>query len=290
MEQGWIKLHRSIGQHWIFQDAEMLRVWISILLQASHKHHKLLFNAALISIPRGSFVVSKLQWAKQLNVSRQRLDRVLKILERDEMIRQEANNLRTLISVVNYEGYQSGSEADAATDLTTPLASTCTTVDTSTARRLDSATATDSQPVDTIKNEQNENKEQNAIEVRAHASGELEHHFLQLEKDSTWVANPQYAKVGRKPLKKYPDMFLTHEELADVFRQLVEAGIPADQFRLVFMRVAARLNTYKSQGKSVATISVYNWLIGWAKQDVVKELTASCNLERSKVYLQGAKV
>jgi len=119
---------------------------------------------------------------------------------------------------------------------------------------------------------------------------EYDSHFLEFEKDSSWIANPQFVKAGRRPLRKYPDMFLTNSELADVFYQLAAAGIPTDQFKLVFTRVAARLMTYKSQGKKLETVSVYNWLTGWAKSDVVKELTASCNLERSKVYLSEAKI
>ena len=104
------------------------------------------------------------------------------------------------------------------------------------------------------------------------------------------MLNPQYVSAGRRPLKKYPDMFLTPSELADVFQQLADAGIPAENFKLVFKRVAARLSTYKAQGKSLTMISVYNWLTSWAKHEVVKELTASCHLERSKVYLHDAKL
>ena len=96
--------------------------------------------------------------------------------------------------------------------------------------------------------------------------------------------------AGRRPLKKYPELFLTPEELSQVFDQLAEAGIPGDRFKMVFMRVAARLTTHRVQGKHPSAVSVFNWLVGWAKNEVVEELTASCNLERSRAYLAGAKI
>ncbi len=286
MEQGWIKLHRTISQHWIFDDADLLRVWIAILLLASHKSSKLLFNGTLVEIPRGSFVVSKLQWSKQLKLSRQRLDRFLKILVRDQMIVQQTNKHRTFISVVNYAKFQSNEETEGTTGTST----VDTTGRASGQLPVGSASAPTHQQVGTIKNGENSKNEKNDEEVNARTRHELEDHFLPLEIGASWLRNSQYVGAGRRPLRNYPDMFLTPNELADVFEQLAEAGIPPDQFKLVFRRVAARLTTYKSQGKNLAMISVYNWLIGWAKSDVVKELTASCNLQRSKVYLAGAKI
>lgn len=287
MEQGWIKLHRAILQHWLFDEAEMLRVWISIVLRASHKNNKLLFNGTLVDIPRGSFVVSKLQWAKQLKLSRQRLDRILKIFVKDQMIVQQSNRHRTFISVVNYETYQAGEEADQASHVATLPATDESTLKASAERQHDSRDATSWQQVGTIKKEKNVKHAENKEEVStAHA---LEDHFLPFEERATWLQNPQHVGAGRRPLKNYPDMFLTPSELADVFEQLAEAGIPPEQFKLVFKRVAARLSTYKAQGKNLAMISVYNWLIGWAKSDVVRELTASCDLQRSQTYLASAK-
>lgn len=285
MEHGWIKLHRSILQHWLFEEAEMLRVWISILLKASHKHNKLLFNGTLVEIPRGSFVVSKLQWAKQLKLSRQRLDRILKIFVKDQMIVQQTNRHRTFISVVNYETYQTGEDSERASS----VAMTAATGEATSTQLRSKLNATDKQPAGTIKKDKNLENEKNSEEVSIHARHALEDHFLPFEEGAVWLQNPQYVGAGRRPLKNYPEIFLTPAELADVFEQLVEAGIPPEQFKLVFKRVAARLATYKAQGKNLAMISVYNWLIGWAKSDVVKELTASCNLQRSQVYLAGAK-
>jgi len=106
MENGWIKLHRSIARHWTFQDAEIFRLWVDALLLASHKDDTWLFNGRLIEVKRGAFVVSKLAWAKRLKLSRQKIDRVLKMFEDDQMVVQRTFNKFTLLTVAKYDLYQ----------------------------------------------------------------------------------------------------------------------------------------------------------------------------------------
>lgn len=272
MSHGWIKLYRSLKKHWLFKDAEILRVWIAILLKASHKDRSLLFNGELVRLKRGSLVLSKLALAERFELSRPRLDRVLGKLERDRMIVQQTSNRNTVISVVNYDKYQIQERNERATDVTPGV------------QPVSIGLAATEQPACINNNVKKDNNHQDGRE-----SHPLEDHFLPMAVGAEWMRSRQYTHAGRRPLKNYPNIFLAPDELGDVFEQLQTAGINAEEFKLVFKRVNARLNTAKAQGKTLEFISAYNWLTGWAKGEVVRELTASSNLERSRVYLVGAR-
>lgn len=272
MSHGWIKLHRSLKKHWVCQDAEILRVWITLLLEASHKNRSVLFNGELVELERGSLVLSKLELSGRLGLSRPRLDRVLKKLERDRMILQETSSRCTVVSVVNYHRHQMDETDDR------------TAVVTAAVQPKSSCAATAKQPACTNKKVKIDKTDQEGREPHP-----LEDHFLPREADAEWVQNRQYTHAGRRPLRRYPQIFLAPEELAEVFEQLGLAGVPPEQYKLVFKRVAARLTTAQAQGKDPQLISAYNWLTGWAKEEVVRELTASNNLERSRVCLVGAR-
>ena len=39
--KGWIKLHRKIQDHWVWQDDRYLRYWLTILLNVNHESKKI---------------------------------------------------------------------------------------------------------------------------------------------------------------------------------------------------------------------------------------------------------
>ena len=281
---GWIKCYRALEDHWIFQDPIMLKVWLSILIRANHKGVVLPFSGAMVEIERGTFIVSKLAWADRLRIARPKLDRRLRTLESDKAIVQQTCNRYTAITVVNYDAYQKRETFHIATAEATDVAADV--------HQTNIQHAADVQQTCTNKNDNNSKNVKNDRDVcvKTDTTHALDEHFLSVSKDADWLTNPQYAKAGRRPLRKYPDLFLTPEDLAEVFTQLSDAGIPPAQFKLVFMRVSARLTTQKSLGKPTGAVSAFIWLTSWAKEEVVKELTASCNLERSRAYLEGARI
>gem|GEM_PF-6036289 len=282
MEYGWIKLHRKIVGHWLYRKKPFCQAFafMDLVRRASHGNTEMSFDSEVIVVARGQFITSQTALSKAWGWSRAKVQRFLKLLVGASMIEQQTSRRNTVITICNYSRYQDCTRREQPGNRSTDE------------QPSSNHRASAEQHSSTIKNGKNSNNEKNNKEVCVppRTRSDFDEHFLDPKKGSWWIANPQYVKAGRRPLKKYPDMFLTNSELADVFCQLAAAGVPTDQFRLVFMRVAARLNTYKAQEKNLGAVSVYNWLIGWAKSDVVKELTASCNLERSKVYLSEAKI
>ena len=60
MVEGWLKLYRSIQNHWLWEDKPFSRgqAFVDLLLMANHKDNKILFNGELIEIKRGSRITS----------------------------------------------------------------------------------------------------------------------------------------------------------------------------------------------------------------------------------------
>ena len=100
---GWIKLHRGIQDHWIWDDPLRLKWWIDLLLLVNHKEAKTLINGVLITIEPGEHLTSELKLAERWKVSRKRVQLFLQLLENDDMITVEKGRRKgTTIKVSNY--------------------------------------------------------------------------------------------------------------------------------------------------------------------------------------------
>lgn len=107
---GWIKLHRQIMDHWIWDDAEKFKWWMQILLLTNHTDKKTVIGGEVVIIKRGTFHTSELKLANTWGVSRNRVRRFLKLLEDDEMITVKKTSNGTTIEVHNYGVYQGNFE------------------------------------------------------------------------------------------------------------------------------------------------------------------------------------
>lgn len=112
-EGGWIKLYRSIRKHWLWEDAEKLKWWIDILLQANHQERKVLIGNDLINIERGGFHTSIMKLSERWQVDRKTVKKFLDLLEKDNMITLKSSKKGTTLKISNYEDYQAFSEGES---------------------------------------------------------------------------------------------------------------------------------------------------------------------------------
>ncbi|MDU4477660.1 DnaA N-terminal domain-containing protein [Clostridium sp.] len=104
--KGFIKLERSIFEHWIFQDAEKFKAFVDLIQLARWKGEKLLIGNKLITIPRGSYYTSELKLAERWGWSRNKTRDFLKLLESEKMITKKGTSKGTTLTITNYEFYQ----------------------------------------------------------------------------------------------------------------------------------------------------------------------------------------
>lgn len=103
---GWIKLHRSITEHWIWQDPIKLKWWLDILMFANHEDKKVNIGMQLVDCKRGQCVISLLNWGKRWGVSKHTVHNFFTLLKNDNMITTENLTKTTRITICNYETYQ----------------------------------------------------------------------------------------------------------------------------------------------------------------------------------------
>lgn len=106
MSDGWIKLHRSIWDHWIWKDPYRLRCWLDLIMLANHKPKKINIDSQIITVEIGQHWTSDEKLAERWGCGKKKVRNFLKLLVSDGMIYKEGTPRGTLITIVNYRLYQ----------------------------------------------------------------------------------------------------------------------------------------------------------------------------------------
>lgn len=106
---GWIKLHRSIKDHWLYTEDRVFskfEAWNDILLSVNFADAKQVIKGKIYNIKRGESTMSLDTWAKRWNWDKSKVRRFLTLLQSDGMILVNSDNITTHLSVCNYASYQ----------------------------------------------------------------------------------------------------------------------------------------------------------------------------------------
>lgn len=109
--EGWIKIHRSIIDHWIFKKSTWLYWWIDMLLMAAWEDRKQLVGNQLIVLRRGQLIASMSYLCKRWKHSRTMIEPYLNLLQEDGMISKEVDKNVSIITIKNYARYQAMDDA-----------------------------------------------------------------------------------------------------------------------------------------------------------------------------------
>lgn len=108
-DKGWVAIHRSIRDHWLYQEKRVFskyEAWLDLLMDANHQNNKFLFDGQLIEIERGQFITSIRQLCDRWGWSNSKVNRFLKMLEDDQMLNRKSDTKKTVITIANYDFYQ----------------------------------------------------------------------------------------------------------------------------------------------------------------------------------------
>jgi hypothetical protein len=106
---GWIKLHRSIKDHWLYTEDRVFskfEAWNDILLSVNFSDAKQVIKGKIYNIKRGESTMSLDTWAKRWNWDKSKVRRFLTLLQSDGMIVLVSDNITTHLTVCNYGSYQ----------------------------------------------------------------------------------------------------------------------------------------------------------------------------------------
>ncbi|HGL5437742.1 TPA: DnaD domain protein [Staphylococcus aureus] len=107
---GWISIDRSIQNHWIFKEKRTFskfEAWIYLLMEANHSKAKVPIGNQIVTVERGQRLTSILTLSDLFNWSRFKVKTFLDLLESDGMLEVKTTSKYTLITIVNYDFYQS---------------------------------------------------------------------------------------------------------------------------------------------------------------------------------------
>jgi hypothetical protein len=106
MNNGFIFLHRKLLDNPIINKPFYCHLWITILLMASHRPNRFIWNGEEKLIDTGQFITGRKELSRKTGIPESTVEDILKFLEKQHQIRQQKTNKFRLISVVNYCKYQ----------------------------------------------------------------------------------------------------------------------------------------------------------------------------------------
>lgn len=111
--RGYIKLYRKIQDNPLYKEPRRFNrneAWIDLLLMANHKPNEIIVDFKRVPIKRGEVFTSQLGLSKKWNWGIASVNRFLKLLKNENQISYKAESKYTIISILNWDKYQSEAE------------------------------------------------------------------------------------------------------------------------------------------------------------------------------------
>lgn len=110
MDTGFITLHRKITENPIWENSQLMHLFLTLLLWANHEEKKTLFNGKVEIIGRGQLITGRFKLAEATGIPAGSIPRYLDTLRKLEIINTKSNNKFTLITIIKYSEYQTKKE------------------------------------------------------------------------------------------------------------------------------------------------------------------------------------
>lgn len=108
--KGWVKTYRSLMDKGYYTDSQAVHLWIHIIFKANHSEKEFMWNGSIINVKRGSFVTGRKRLSAETGIAESKIYRLLKLFESERQIEQQTNNRNSMITILNYDQYQSSEQ------------------------------------------------------------------------------------------------------------------------------------------------------------------------------------
>jgi hypothetical protein len=112
---GWIKLHRSITDHWLYTEKRIFskfEAWNDILLTVNFTETQCCIKGKVYTVKRGESILSFDSWGKRWGWDKSKVRRFFSLLKSDNMIELKSDNITTHLTVCKYDTYQDNGNTD----------------------------------------------------------------------------------------------------------------------------------------------------------------------------------
>lgn len=117
--EGWIRIWRKLQDDRIWTTEPFTRgqAWVDLILLANHEDGFFRVRGVRVEIKRGQVGWSEVSLSKRWKWSRGKVRRFFFEIEKNDLkIVQQKNNVCTLITIINYDTYQTNGTANGTTD------------------------------------------------------------------------------------------------------------------------------------------------------------------------------
>ena len=228
--EGWIKLHRKLKEKGYYKNPKYVLLWIHLLLSANHREKELLWNKKIIIVKKGELLTGRKQLSVETGLAESTIEKILNLFKSEHQIEQQKTNKFRLISIINWEDYQSNEQEKE--------------------QQRNNKGTTKEQQRNTNKNDKNDKNEKKDI----YTSPRLSARDSEFEK--FWTEYPR--KVGKRSAKKKWDLLIRSSELTEkVFRALA-AQKKSDQWQQNGGQFIPHPSTWLNQGRWEDEIETYH--------------------------------
>jgi len=114
---GWVKLHRQMFDNklWLSEPFTKAQAWIDLFANANHEAKSFWVRGNEVKLERGQIGWSELTMVSRWCWSKNKVRRFLTWLETEHQIVQQKSQLTTVITILNYDTYQSDKETEQQT-------------------------------------------------------------------------------------------------------------------------------------------------------------------------------
>lgn len=109
MNQGWVRIHRKIRDHWLWKDKPFKKgqAWVDMILRANHEDAKIPYENEIIEVPLGSFFSSETALADDWGWSRKKVHNFVETLTKEQMLGTKKHRKGTVFFLINYSNFNS---------------------------------------------------------------------------------------------------------------------------------------------------------------------------------------
>lgn len=121
MPDGWIKLHRQIIDSPVFAHPTALKIWVWCLCRASHKDSHVLLDVGgsftTVFVKRGQFLFGRHKAEESLGIDGSTIYKWMQKFEGTmDMIKIESNNKYSIVTILNFNEFQSQENVEVAAE------------------------------------------------------------------------------------------------------------------------------------------------------------------------------
>lgn len=108
VDRGWVALHRSLLDHWLWDDKPFSQgqAWVDLIMLANHKEAKSFVDGNLKTFAKGTVNRSIESLSTRWGWNRKKTRKFLNALQNDQMVIVKSTTHGTTITIVNYSLFQ----------------------------------------------------------------------------------------------------------------------------------------------------------------------------------------